>query len=156
MNLQHGPTGRLNWQKGRNWALGWIPFLREDERGQTLPAELVALAIIATAIGLLLTALAVGSSGVKTKHQRTTASGLAVSQLEIIAAAAYSPDPTAVPYPTVSPRQGYSVEVNVEYWTAPDGPFTSTPRDDGLQRVTVSVAGTEGDILQIQAYKGDR
>jgi hypothetical protein len=111
---------------------------------------------MASAIGLLLMGMAVGSTGVTTRHGRVSASNLATSQLELIAAAPYSADPTALPYPTVSPLSGYTVDVSVEYWIAPDGPFTSSMRDDGLQRVTVGVSAPGGAILELESLKGDR
>lgn len=127
-----------------------------DEKGQTLPEELVSLAILAFAVSIVLLTIYTGTVGVKIKHERVSGSTLAKSQLELITDAAYSADPTAVPYPTVSPVTGYTVEVSVEYWTAPDGPFTTTVRDDALQMITVSVSGREGIILQLERYKVDR
>jgi hypothetical protein len=133
-----------------------IPLRLADESGQTLPAEIVALAILALAVGLLLSGMAVGSTGVTKKHERVSASNLATSQLELITAAPYAADPTASPYPTVAPRAGYAVDVAVEYWIAPDGPFTASIQNDGLQRVSVSVSGPSGAIWELQSLKGDR
>ena len=127
-----------------------------DERGQTLTEELVSLAILAFTVSIVLLTIFTGTAGVKVKHERVSASNLAKSQLELITDATYSPDPTAVPYPTVAPETGYTVDVGVEYWTAPDGPFTTTVRDDGLQKIIVSVSGDDGDIMQTESYKVDR
>ncbi len=74
----------------------------------------------------------------------------------MVADAPYAADPTAVPYPTVSPIDGYTVDVGVEYWTAPDGPFTTTVRNDGMQKITITVTGSEGEVLQLETYKVDR
>jgi hypothetical protein len=130
-------------------------FLR-DESGQSLPAQLVALAITAAAAAMLLMGMAVGSMGVTENHAQVFASGLAASQLELIADAPYASDPIASPYPDASAVPGYTVNVSVEYWIAPDGPFTSTWRDDGLQLVTVTASGPRGQILTLQSYKVDR
>ena len=127
-----------------------------EERGQTLTEELVALAIFAFAVSIVLLTIFTGTVGVKTKHDRVNASILAKSQLELITDAPYSADPTAVPYVSVLPVTGYTVDVSVEYWIAPDGPFTTTIRNDALQKVTVSVTGDEGIILQLERYKVDR
>lgn len=126
------------------------------EAGQSLVEELVAVAIVALGLMILLAALSTGSVGVRTATDRVTAQNLARSQLELIKDAAYSPNPMVSPYPTVAPVQGYAVTVGIEYWIAPSGPFTSTVRDDGLQKLTVSVSGSEGTLLQLEGYKVDR
>jgi hypothetical protein len=133
-----------------------IVSIHHDQRGQTLPGELIALAILAVSVGIVLLTIYTGMEGVKVKQQRTVGETLARSQLELIVDTSYRSDPTAVPYPTVAPVSGYSVGVDVEYWTAPDGPFTTTVRDDGLQKIMVSVSGSEGEILQLECYKVDR
>ena len=74
----------------------------------------------------------------------------------MIADTTYRADPTAVPYPTVVPVTGLTVSVEVDYWTAPNGPFTSTVRNDGLQRLTVSVADGAGEILSLEELKVNR
>jgi hypothetical protein len=51
---------------------------------------------------------------------------------------------------------GYTVSVGVEYWTAPSGPFVSTVRNDGLQRVTVIVSNASGQILALEGYVVNR
>jgi len=126
------------------------------EAGQSVVEELVALAIVSLGLVIVIAALSTGSKGVGTANDRVTAENLARSQLELIKDAAYSPDPTVSPYPTVSPVQGYAAAVGVEYWIAPSGPFTSTVRDDGLQKVTVSVSGGKGAVLELEGYKVDR
>lgn len=126
------------------------------ETGQSLVEELVAIAIVSLGLVIIIAAVSTGSLGVSTTNDRVTAENLARSQLELIKDAAYSPDPTATPYPTVSPVQGYTVTGGIEYWIAPSGPFTSTVRDDGLQKLTVSVSGGKGTLLQLEGYKVDR
>jgi hypothetical protein len=126
------------------------------ETGQSVVEELVALAIGSLGLVIVIAALSTGSMGVGTANDRVTAENLGRSQLELIKDAAYSPDPTVSPYPTVSPAQGYAATVGVEYWIAPSGPFTSTVRDDGLQKVTVSVSGGKGAVLELEGYRVDR
>lgn len=130
--------------------------LWSGETGQSLVEELVAVAIVSLGLVILIAALSTGSMGVRTTTNRVTAENLARSQLELIKDAAYSPDPTVGPYPTVSPMQGYTATVGVEYWIAPSGPFTSTVRNDGLQKLTVSVSGSKGALFQLEGYKADR
>lgn len=126
------------------------------EGGQTIAGELASLAVLGFALAIILATIYTGVSGVRVKHERLFGSTMARSQLELISNAAYSPDPTAVPYPENAPAPGYTSEVTIEYWIAPDGPFTSTVRDDNLQKITVTVSGTSGTIMQLESYKVDR
>ena len=120
--------------------------LWSGETGQSLVEELVAVAIVSLGLVILIAALSTGSMGVRTTTNRVTAENLAHSQLEMIKDAAYSPNPTVVPYPTVAPVPGYSVTVEVEV------PYI------GLQvvTVTVSLSGSGEDLLQLEGYKVDR
>ncbi len=129
---------------------------QDGQEGFSLPEELVSLGILAFALGIILATMYTGTLGVKANQDRVSASALARSQLELVMDASYRPDPTAAPYPTVVPQTGYSVDTAVEYWTAPNGPFTSTVRNDGLQRITVTVSGSGGDVLTIESYKVNR
>ena len=133
----------------------WARLLRE-QRGLSLVEELISLLLLAFAVGIVLVGIYTGTVGVKTRQAGVDASSLARSQLELVTDSGYSPDPTAIPYPAVAPATGYSVDLAVVYWTAPSGPFTSTVRDDGLQKVTVTVSGSEGQILQMESYIVDR
>jgi len=137
---------------GRREKLGFW----STETGQSLVEVLVAVAIVALGLVIIIAALSTGSVGVRVANDRVTAENLARSQLELIKDAAYRPDPTASPYPTVSPIQGYTVTVMIEYWVAPGGPFTTTVRNDGLQKAAISVAGSGGTLIQLEGYKVDR
>ncbi len=130
--------------------------LIRDERGFSLPEELISLMVLAFAVGLVIAGIYTATEGVKVKHGKVSAGTLARSQLELIADGSYQPDPTAVPYPTVAPVTGMSVDLGVEYWTAPNGPFTSTVRNDGMQKLTVTVSDSEGQVLQLEGIKVDR
>lgn len=118
--------------------------LWSGETGQSLVEELVAVAIVSLGLVILIAALSTGSMGVRTTTNRVTAENLARSQLELIKDTAYSPDPTAIPYPTVAPVPGYAVTVEVEVL------------DVGLQKLTVSVSGSKGALMQLEGYKVDR
>jgi type II secretory pathway pseudopilin PulG len=130
--------------------------LHSDERGQALVEELIALAILALSVGIILSSIYTGTAGVKAKHQQVSAEALARSQLELIIDAPYSPDPVSSPYPSVTLVNGYAVSVSIEYWQASSEKFVSQVRNDGMQRITVSVSGSEGVILDLTCYKVDR
>ena len=130
--------------------------LHRDQRGFSLPEELVSLVVLASAVGLVIAGIYLGSVGVRQRGGRVNAAVLAQSQLELIADTTYRANPTTVPYPTVEPVAGFSVSTQVEYWTAPDGPFSGTLRNDGLQRLTVSVADGAGEILSVEELKVNR
>ena len=132
------------------------PRLHFDERGFSIAEELVSLIVLASAVGLVLAGIYLGSQGIRLRRGQVWAALLAQSQLELIADTSYRADPTAVPYPTVEPVTGLTVAVEVDYWTAPNGPFTSTVRNDGLQRLTVSVADGAGEILSVEELKVNR
>ena len=133
-----------------------VAKVQEGQEGFSLPEELVSLGILAFAFGIILATLYTGTAGVKANQDKVSSSILARSQLELVTDATYQANPTAAPYPTVAPVTGFSVATGIEYWTAPDGPFTTTVRNDGLQRITVTVSRGAGTVLQIESYKVDR
>ena len=116
----------------------------------------MSIAVMALAVGLVITGIFTAAQGTKVKLGSVNSHTLSRSQMELILDGGYQPDPTAVPYPTVEPVAGYTVVVDVEYWTAPSGPFTTTVRNDGLQRVTVKVSDGAVQLQQLEAYKVDR
>lgn len=118
--------------------------------------EIVAIGLVALGLILLVTMVTTGTEGVTVLVDNVSAEGLAKSQLELIKDASYEPDPTSNPYPTVTAPSPYSVDVDVEYWIAPNGPFTSTVTNDGLQRITVTVQREGDDVLSLENYKVDR
>jgi type II secretory pathway pseudopilin PulG len=130
--------------------------LHGGEGGFSIAEELVSLIVLASAVGLVLAGIYLGSQGIRLRRGQVLAAVLAQSQLELVADTTYSANPTAVPYPTVEPVTGLAVAVEVDYWTAPDGPFTSTVRNDGMQRITVSVADGTGEILSLEELKVNR
>ncbi|GMR09992.1 MAG: hypothetical protein BMS9Abin28_0813 [Anaerolineae bacterium] len=143
-------------RRGKGWARAAWEWVKLDERGLSIAEELISIGILTFAVGIVLAGIYTGTVGVKTRHRRVSAASLARSQLELVADSAYRPDPTAIPYPSVVPAAGYSVVVGLEYWIAPGGPFTTTLRNDGMQKVIVTVSGSEGQILQLEGYQVDR
>lgn len=128
-----------------------------DERGNTLLGELVALAIVGTAVMLLLGAFGPSSRGVSLVRQRVIAENLARRQMEAIKAAEYQPDPTAVPYPAVT-EDRYEVDVAVGHWLSDTETFTTTVSDSRLQCITITVSYTPDDemLFRLVNYKGNQ
>lgn len=134
----------------------WLDRLHRGDQGFSLVEEVVAIGLVAIGLILLVAMITTGTQGVTMLVDNVSAESLAKSQLELIKDASYEPDPVANPYPAVSAAAPYSVAVDVEYWIAPNGPFTSTVTNDGLQRITVTVQRGGGDVLSLQGYKVDR
>lgn len=135
--------------------------MMRDDRGSTLVGELIALAIVGTALVALLSGLSTSSLGVRVVERHVSAENVARSQMEAIKAAPYQPNPTAVPYPSVSAPSGYDLTIGVSYWMTATGTFASTPPeiDGGLQRIRVEVRSTDnpGSIaFALEDFKGDR
>ncbi|OGT27313.1 MAG: hypothetical protein A2Z17_05090 [Gammaproteobacteria bacterium RBG_16_66_13] len=126
------------------------------EAGFSLVEELVAVGIVVVGLALVLSAVSTASFGVRETDEHVFAENLARSQVERVQDAPYSANPTSVPYPTVTPPAGYAVSLNVEYWTAPNGPFTTTVRNDGLQQITVTVTHAGQYVLSLAHYKVNR
>ena len=126
------------------------------DAGFSLVEELVALGIVVVGVAFVLSAISTSSFGVRETDEHVFAENLARSQVELVQDAPYSANPTSVPYPTVSPPAGYAVSLSVEYWTAPNGPFTTTVRNDGLQQITVTVTHAGQYVLSLAHYKVNR
>lgn len=127
-----------------------------DEEGTTLVEELVTVAIIGIGIVILVAMITTGVVGVRQVDDRVLAESLARSQLEIIKDAAYQADPVSVPYPAVAPIPNYSVAVGIEYWNATTSTFVAAVRNDGLQKITVTVSSAGTPLVQTAEYKVDR
>ncbi len=127
-----------------------------DEKGTTLVEELVTVAIIGIGIVILVAMITTGVIGVRQVADKVLAESLARSQLEIIKDAAYQADPVSVPYPAVAPIPNYSVAVGIEYWNATTSTFVSAVRNDGLQKITVTVSSAGTPLVQNAEYKVDR
>ena len=127
-----------------------------SESGFTLVEELVTIAILGIGLAVLVAMVTTGVIGVNRVDHKVIGANLARSQLELIKNAAYEPDPTVNPYPTVATPANYSVAVTVEYWIAPSGPFTSTVRNDGLQKIIVTISYDGTQVEQVEGFKVDR
>jgi len=126
------------------------------EGGFTLVEELVTVAVIGLGLAILVSMITTGAVGVRKVDDLVRAETLARSQSELIKAAPYQSDPTASPYPSVTPVSGYSVDVTLEYWNQNTDAFTSVVRDDGLQKAIITVSADGEALLQITTYKVDR
>ncbi len=127
-----------------------------SEQGVTLVEELVTVAIIAFGIVILVAMITTGVIGVRQVNDNVIAETLARSQLELVKDAFYEADPGTNPYPAVTGVPGYSVIVAIEYWNTTSSSFSTTLRNDGLQRVTVTVSSGGDTLAQTAAFKVDR
>jgi type II secretory pathway pseudopilin PulG len=131
----------------------------KSEAGYSLLGELVALALVGATLVILLNGLGLSSRGVMVVERRVSGENYARQQVELIKSSAYQPDPTSVPYPTVTASGVYSLSVAVSYWSPDSETFQDTlPEiDSGLQRVTVSVftqANPTAPVFTLESYKG--
>ncbi len=127
-----------------------------SEKGATLVEELVTVAIIAIGIVILVAMITTGVIGVRQVDDLVVAETLARSQLELVKDASYEADPGTTPYPAVPGVPGYSVIVAIEYWNATTSSFSTSLRNDGLQRVMVTVSSGADTLAQTAAFKVDR
>jgi hypothetical protein len=118
--------------------------------------ELVTVAIIAFGIVTLIAMITTGVIGVRQVDGKAMAETLARSQLELIKDAAYQTDPISSPYPAVGAYPGFTVTLTIEYWNESIGTFSSTLRNDGLQRITVRVQSGGNTLAQAAEFKVDR
>ncbi|TFG49354.1 MAG: hypothetical protein E4H33_02420 [Anaerolineales bacterium] len=127
-----------------------------NEQGATLVEELMTVAIIAFGIVILVAMITTGVVGVRQVDDKVLAESLARSQLELIKNASYQADPGTSPYPSVASIPGYVVSLGIEYWNAGIGSFTSTLRNDGMQKITVTVSTGGDTLVQTATFKVNR
>ncbi len=122
-----------------------IAAIRQQE-GFGLVEVLVALAIVATAVIMFLTALSTGSGTVGLMYERTTAENLARSQLEYTASQDYIPAPSS--YDTV-------VSVPSTFTVSAEASPVAD-RDGNIQKITVTVYRDGEPILSMESFKVNR
>jgi type II secretory pathway pseudopilin PulG len=127
-----------------------------SEEGTTLVEELVSVGVIGIGIVILVAMITTGVIGVRLVDDKVLAESLARSQLELIKDSSYLADPISVPYPSVAPIPNYSVGVGIEYWNESTATFGSTVRNDGLQRITVTVTSAGTTLVQTSEFKVNR
>lgn len=127
-----------------------------DQKGVALVEELVTIAIIGIGVVILVAMITTGVLGARQIDDKVSAEVLARSQLELIKDAAYQADPISSPYPAVAALPGYAVTLDIDYWHAGNANFQSGLRNDGLQRITVSVSSGGSTLFQLSDYKVDR
>jgi prepilin-type N-terminal cleavage/methylation domain-containing protein len=136
-----------------------------NEKGFVLVEVLVALALTGIIATAFLLAIATGLKAILLADERTTAESLARSQMEDIKNETYiiySDDPHDVYSTTGTPiGEGYSISFTV----VPFDPGTGQPynevggifvQDDGIQKITVTVAHLGNDVITLEGYKVDR
>jgi len=134
---------------------------KERERGTTFVSELLALAIMGSAVIVLLAGLSTASMGVAAVDRQVSAEDYARWQMEKIKEGPYQANPTIVPYPTVTGQGGYSVSTEVSYWITSTETFTTTlqAQDSGLQEIRVRVYSSQQPskpVVTLQGYKTER
>ena len=137
--------------------------LKKNEKGFTLIEVLVALAITSLIVVAFLMAINTAHKATFISNERTTAESLARSQMEDIKNEPYidySDNPHGV-YITTSTPTGYSISFAV----VPFDPGTGNPyneaggifvKDDGIQKITVTVDHQGDDVLTLEGYKVNR
>lgn len=131
-------------------------LLLKSEKGATLVEELVTIAIIGMGIVILVVMITTGTLGVRRIDNDVRAQTLARSQLELIKNAPYETNPASSPYPAVGAIPGYTVTLEFEYWNASTSGFQTSWRDDGLQKITVTVSSGTIQLVQVSEFKVDR
>lgn len=136
--------------------VSWRRLHWQSEAGFSLVEELVTVAVIGLALVLLIGMLSTGALGVTTATAEVQAESLATSQLELVKNAPYSPDPTAVPYPSLSPPARFGVQVDVTYWDSGTSSFIASVQNEGLQKITVTITHDGDAVLTMEDYKVER
>ena len=133
-------------------------MMLQDQRGGSLVGDLVTLAIIGTALLIMLSGLSTSSGSVALVEQRISAENYARQQMELIKQAEYRANPTAQPYPTIQPSGPYTHSVEVTYWLSATQTFSGSPpaTDDGMQKIAVQVYGNGKLLFALEDYKVNR
>jgi type II secretory pathway pseudopilin PulG len=121
-----------------------------NEGGLSLIEILVAMGILAAVGVAFLGGMTTSSMATRIQHAQVTGEALAKSQLEYIKNQDYRVD---MQYEVLDPAQipnGYSINVLGEYMN-PRG--DSTHNDDGLQKITITIARDGEIVLTLEGYK---
>lgn len=127
-----------------------IKKLVRSEAGDTLITALVALLIVGVTGAAFLDGLATTSRATAIADKISTAESLAKSKMEFVKKAAYVPEATSysiAPNPEGNDYIGYAVSVTAAPLHTPD---------DGIQKITVTVARNGRDELKLEGYKTAR
>lgn len=130
--------------------------LMRNETGAALVEELISIAIIGMGIVILIAMITTGTLGVRLVDDQVRGQSLARSQMELIKDAPYEADPITSPYPAVGAVPGYSVTLQIEYYNETTGNFQSTWRNDGMQKIIVTVFSGASQVIQVAEFKVDR
>ena len=117
-----------------------------SQKGLTLIEVIVALALISIIMPLVLGGLSFVTKSTDRVYDRSVLFEIAQSQLESIESQPYSENASG--YTLLSPLEGYSIQVA----TSPAIIYTyaapkSTPTEETVQLVTVTVNGVRGDMV---------
>jgi type II secretory pathway pseudopilin PulG len=123
---------------------------KRTESGITLIETIVALALLAIIAVGILSALATTSKSTVINDEQNTAQSLAQSQLEWVKTAAYAYGASTYT-PDTLPSSGEYDDYTVNIAATP----LHTP-DDGIQKITVTVAHGDKEVARLEGYKVNR
>jgi len=121
-------------------------FNASDESGMGLVESLIAIAIVGTAITILLAGLSTGSLAVQQTDIRVTAENVARAQMEYIKAQTYESIPAS--YDTMAPLP--------EKYTFDIASSSIPGRDSDIQKITVIVSYDGESVFSLEDYKVNR
>ena len=127
-----------------------LKMFARRESGYTLLETVVALAILGIIAVAFLYGLTTTSRTVSIADEQATAESLARSQMEWVKNTSYSYNATGysvAPVPSAKDYLDYSANITAEPLHDPD---------DGIQKITVTVARTGEIVFQLEGYKVDR
>lgn len=127
-----------------------LRFFTRGESGLTLLEMVVALAILGTIAVAFLAGVATTSRGTYIADERATTESLARTQMEWVKNAGYSYNATSysiAPVPADKDYVNYSANITAEPLHDPD---------DGIQKVTVTIAHSGRAVFKLEGYKVDR
>lgn len=116
----------------------------------TLMETVIALAIVGTIAVAFLSGVTTTSRGAYIADEQATAESLARSQMEWAKNASYSYNATSYPIAPITDAEdyiNYSANISAEPLHEPD---------DGIQKITVTIAHSGKAVLELEGYKVDR
>jgi type II secretory pathway pseudopilin PulG len=119
------------------------------ESGIGLIETLVVLAVLGTVAVVFLTGMMITSRAAFVTDETATAENLAQSQMEWVQNASYTSNASysAAPIPGGKDYADYSANITAQPLHTPD---------DGIQKITVQVSRSSGEVLTLEAYKVNR
>lgn len=134
-----------------------INDIKKSEAGVSLAETVVAVAIMGLAMVFLANGLGLLSRSDLIVKDRTTAEGLARSQMEIIKSQGYIDWISGHgEYQIIAAPTGYGVQTSVVPINPATGASLASGDDDGVQRIGVTVIRNSETLFTLTGYKVDR